>query len=150
MNAYSVRYEITIDRPPHDVWRQINHFERWNPEYADATVETIEGVKDEEGQVVRIDKGFDDAFIMKVVKLVPDDQVLWAVYSAGTGVAGGVGFIDIRVEPRGEAQTVCRYSASGFVSEDPAGAFDQQAFEQAIEARLDPVLAALKTYSETA
>jgi hypothetical protein len=150
LNTYSVRYEMTIDRSPDEVWPHINHFELWNPEYEGATVETLAGAKDEEGQIVSIgkDPAYGDAFLTKVVKLVPGDQVLWATWSAGAGVQGGVGFIDIRVEPDGDGRTRYRYTANGFIPPDDA--YDQKAFEEMITTRLDDVMGAFKAYAESA
>jgi hypothetical protein len=149
LNAYSVRYDLRIDRAPSEVWPHINHFELWNPEYEGAVVETLAGTKDEEGQVVSIGKDFDDTFVMQVLKLVPDDQVLWVTWSGDAGAAAGVSFIDIRVEPDGDGRTLCRYTAHGFVPGDGTP-FDQAAFEQMVTSRLDSVMAALKSYVEGA
>jgi hypothetical protein len=149
-NGYSVRYDIAIERAPSEVWPHINHFELWNPEYRGATVETLAGTKDAEGQVVSIRKDFGDAFLMKVVKLVPDDQVLWLTWSGAAGSLEAASFIDIRVEPDGHGGTLCRYNAQGVVPDDGSGSFDQAALERMIVSRLDDVLTALKDFAESA
>jgi uncharacterized protein YndB with AHSA1/START domain len=149
MNIYSVRCDLTIDRSPEDVWRHLVQYEEWNPEYDDATVTTLAGDKDEEGEVVLIQKAFGPPFEMTVAKLVPGEQLVWVIYSPESRGTEGISFIDITLRAIPGGSTQCTYSLYGWRKpQEGQGEFDRVAYESSIATRLDEVLPALKAYVE--
>ena len=89
--------EITIDRPPQEVWPALFEYNRWNPDHIGAKVERIAGESHQEGEIIlehkKSGEGYLPPLMIETVKIIANRKLVWKL-SSPNGTDDGVGIVD--------------------------------------------------------
>ena len=153
IKTYSVNYQMVIGRPAPVVFERMINYHEWNPEHIGAKVERLAGEKNQLGEVILEYKkgpnGYEAPVLIETVKLVPDKQIVWALYMPPDDDPAVMSFVDFNLRDEG-GEVVFEYRLYGSIK-DPNGTYTMErgAFEQTILSRLNEVLPALKAHVES-
>lgn len=150
VNTYFFNYEMIIEREVENVWPQMLNYPAWNPNYSGAKFERLAGSKDEQGEVLLVQRktggGYAPAVIIETVKILPNKKIVWALYSPNSGASTDIGFVDFSLRPA-NGNTLFTYSSYGWGTASVVGR-DRAAFRKSVEDQLDEILPALKAFVE--
>ena len=150
--TYSAHYEMVIASPIKRVWQHMLNYHDWNPDHKGARVERLAGEPNQEGETIleykKMPEGYAPPIIIETVKVLPERQIVWALYAPESGASKGIGFVDFSLTDRG-GQTGFLYNCYGWMSHDTYGS-DRASLDRIIVEQTARLLPELKAYVESA
>jgi hypothetical protein len=142
-----------IDRPAHVVFERMINYHEWNPEHIGARVERLAGEKNQLGEVIlefkKTASGYEPPVLIETVKLVPNKQIVWALYMPPDDNPTVMSFVDFSLSDEG-GKTAFEYRLYGSIKNvDADPNLERAALTRSILTRLNELSPALKAHVES-